>query len=89
MPNFPITDTHLHLWDPQKFNYDWIKDIEPLNRAFHLSDYNQHCQPIDVGAMVFVLGLWFFSIGLLGELFIKASGTSEKKVHSVYSKKQN
>ena len=54
MPNFPITDTHLHLWDPQKFNYDWIKDIEPLNRSFHLSNYNQHCQSVDVGAMVFV-----------------------------------
>ena len=40
--------------DPVARHSDWIKDIEPLNRAFHLSDYNQHCQPIDVGAMVFV-----------------------------------
>jgi hypothetical protein len=38
--------------------------------------------------MIFGLGLWFFSIGLLGELLVKASGTSEKKIHSVYSKNQ-
>ncbi len=50
--------------------------------------FQKHFALIVFGAMVFVLGLWFFSIGLLGELFIKASGSSEKKVHSVYSKKQ-
>mgnify|MGYP000844283540 CR=1 FL=1 len=47
-----------------------------------------HFALIVFGAMVFGLGLWFFSIGLLGELLIKASGTSEKKIHSVYSKNQ-
>ncbi len=50
--------------------------------------FQKHFALIVFGAMVFVLGLWFFSIGLLGELFIKASGSSEKKVHSVYSKIQ-
>ena len=50
--------------------------------------FQKHFALIVFGAMVFVLGLWFFSIGLLGELFIKASGSSKKKVHSVYSKKQ-
>ena len=50
--------------------------------------FQKHFALIVFGAMVFVLGLWFFSIGLLGELFIKASGSSEKKVHSVYPIKQ-
>ena len=50
--------------------------------------FQMHFALIVFGAMVFVLGLWFFSIGLLGELFIKTSGSSEKKVHFVYSKKQ-
>ena len=54
MPNFPITDTHLHLWDTKKLNYDWIKSIKLLNRSFSLSDYDQHCQPVDVDRMVFV-----------------------------------
>ena len=50
--------------------------------------FQLHFALIVFGAMVFGLGLWFFSIGLLGELLIKASGTSEKKIHSVYSKNQ-
>ena len=59
--------------------YDKLVNGNPFQKHFAL---------IVFGAMVFVLGLWFFSIGLLGELFIKTSGSSEKKVHSVYSKKQ-
>ena len=50
--------------------------------------FQKHFALIVFGAMIFGLGLWVFSIGLLGELFIKASGTSEKKIHSVYSKNQ-
>ena len=50
--------------------------------------FQKHFALIVFGAMVFGLGLWFFSIGLLGELLIKASGISEKKIHSVYSKNQ-
>ena len=54
MPNFPITDTHLHLWDTKTLNYAWIKEIESLNRSFFLTDYDQHCQSVDVDRMVFV-----------------------------------
>ena len=50
--------------------------------------FQQHFALIVFGAMVFVLGLWFFSIGLLGELIIKTSASSNKKIHSVYSNKQ-
>jgi len=51
--------------------------------------FQKHFALIVFGAMIFVLGLWFFSIGLLAELFIKTSGTSEQKIHSVYTQKQD
>ena len=50
--------------------------------------FQKHFALIVLGAMLFVLGLWFFSIGLLGDLFIKTSESSEKKVHSVYTSSQ-
>ena len=50
--------------------------------------FQKHFALIVFGAIIFVLGLWFFSIGLLGELLIKTSGSSEKKIHSVYTNKQ-
>ncbi len=43
-----------------------------------------HFALIVFGAMVFGLGLWFFSIGLLGELFIKNTGRSAKRILKVY-----
>lgn len=51
--------------------------------------FQKHFALIVFGAMVFVLGLWLFSIGLLGELLIKTSGNTEKKIHSIYSSRQD
>ena len=51
--------------------------------------FQKHFALIVFGAMVFVLGLWLFSIGLLAELFIKTSGKTEKRIYSVYSKNQD
>ena len=50
--------------------------------------FQKHFALIVFGAMVFVLGLWFFSIGLLGELFIKVSGSADNKVQSIYNSNQ-
>ena len=66
-----------------------LSEIYPIyDKIANGIPFQKHFALIVFGAMVFGLGLWFFSIGLLGELLVKASGTSEKKIHSVYSKKQ-
>ncbi len=66
-----------------------ISEIYPIyDKIANGIPFQKHFALIVFGAMIFGLGLWFFSIGLLGELLIKASGTSEKKIHSVYSKNQ-
>ena len=51
--------------------------------------FQKHFALIVFGAMVFVLGLWLFSIGLLGELLFKTSGKTENKIRSIYSGKQD
>jgi glycosyltransferase involved in cell wall biosynthesis len=66
-----------------------ISEVYPIyDKIANGIPFQKHFALIVFGAMIFGLGLWFFSIGLLGELLIKASGTSEKKIHSVYSKNQ-
>ena len=66
-----------------------ISEIYPIyDKIANGIPFQKHFALIVFGAMIFGLGLWFFSIGLLGELLVKASGTSEKKIHSVYSKNQ-
>ena len=54
MPNFPIVDTHIHLWDPSVLRYPWLEDIPFLNKPYLLADYRNACGTIDVGTMIFV-----------------------------------
>ena len=42
-----------------------------------------------LGILLLIVGIQFFSIGLLGELFIKNTGRSEKKIRSVYNSYQD
>ena len=66
-----------------------LSEIYPIyDKIANGISFQKHFALIVFGAMVFGLGLWFFSIGLLGELLVKASGKSEKKIHSVYSNNQ-
>jgi len=54
MPDFPIIDTHLHLSDPSRISYPWIKSAPVLNRPFTIDDYREACGDVEVEAMVFM-----------------------------------
>jgi L-fuconolactonase len=54
MPDFPVIDAHLHLWDPKEVDYPWLKDVPELNRAYLLSEYNEACGSVEVEAMAFL-----------------------------------
>ena len=54
MPNFPIVDTHVHLWNPTVLKYPWLEGVPALNRPFLLDDYRAACDHLDVEAIVFV-----------------------------------
>ncbi|MBN2293296.1 MAG: amidohydrolase family protein [Pirellulales bacterium] len=54
MLDFPIVDTHLHLWDPAHLRYPWLDDLPTLNRPHLPDDYRQACGQIEVEKMVFL-----------------------------------
>ena len=54
MPNFPIIDTHLHLWDLGRLRYPWLASVPALNRNHLIDDYRRACGPVQVAKMVFV-----------------------------------
>src|SRR3954451_9565902 len=35
----PIVDTHLHLWDLQRFNLPWVQQGSPLARSYVMKDW--------------------------------------------------
>ena len=54
MPEFPIVDAHLHLWDPGVLPYPWLAENALLNRPYLLKDYCFATERVAVEAMVFV-----------------------------------
>jgi L-fuconolactonase len=50
----PIVDTHLHIWDIDKIDYSWLKDVSLLNRTFTTDDYREATKNFNVEKMVFV-----------------------------------
>ena len=48
MLDFPIIDTHLHVWDPRRLRYPWLDDIPLLNKPYLLEDYDRACGPVAV-----------------------------------------
>lgn len=54
MVDFPIVDTHVHLWDPNHLRYSWLDDIPLLNQQYLLEEYRRACGAVQVEQMVFV-----------------------------------
>jgi L-fuconolactonase len=54
MPNFPIIDTHLHLWDQTLLNYSAFAGNPLFNHPYHVEDYRRACGKLDIEAMVFL-----------------------------------
>lgn len=54
MLDFPVIDTHLHLWNVNHLNYPWLKDVPRINRSFSLADYNEACGSLEVEKMIFM-----------------------------------
>lgn len=54
MPNFPIIDTHLHVWDPARLSYSWIKGNPLFDRPYLVEDYVRDLGDVVVEAMVFL-----------------------------------
>jgi len=54
MPDVPIVDAHVHLWDPRRFRMTWIDGNELLERPYGLAEYREHTQGLDITGMVYL-----------------------------------
>lgn len=54
MPDYPIVDAHVHLWDPDRFPMPWLDALEPLNRPMGLAAYDDARGDTEVDAIVYL-----------------------------------
>lgn len=54
MPEFPIVDTHLHIWDMDRLAYSAFEGHPLFGKSYHIEDFQRDCGPLDVEAMVFL-----------------------------------
>lgn len=85
MLEFPLIDTHVHLWDPANLNYPWLSSIPLLNRPFLLSEYNRATGPIEVEGMVFVECDVAPELGLNEMHWVLDLARGEKRIRGIVS----
>lgn len=54
MPDFPIIDTHLHIWDMDRLSYSAFKGHPLFGKSYQIEDYQRDCEALEIEAMVFV-----------------------------------
>jgi L-fuconolactonase len=54
MPNFPIIDTHLHVWDQTRLKYSAFEGSPLFGHPYHVEDYQRDSGMLDIEAMVFL-----------------------------------
>ncbi len=54
MPDFPIVDGHLHLYDPAVLSFPWMKEVPALDRPHLVREFDAAREGLEVEAAVFV-----------------------------------
>jgi L-fuconolactonase len=54
MPDFPIVDSHVHLYDVERFRYPWLDGVPKLKRTSLIADLDRERGEVEVEKIVFV-----------------------------------
>ena len=53
MPDFPIVDAHVHLYDVKRLSYGWLASVPKINRTYGIEDFDKARRKVEVDKIVF------------------------------------
>lgn len=53
MPDFPIVDSHVHLYDVKRLSYAWLAGVPKINRTYGIEDFDRARAGVAVDKFVF------------------------------------
>jgi L-fuconolactonase len=83
MPDFPIVDSHLHLWDPSHFRMPWLDGNDVLDRTYGLAEYRQHTAGVEIEAMVYLQVEVAPAYGLLEAEWVAARAGEDPRIKAI------
>jgi L-fuconolactonase len=83
MPDFPIIDTHVHLWDPRRFRIPWLDGVPQINQTYALKEYAEHTQGVTIEAMVYLEVDVAPSYRLLEAQWVNALADEEPRLRAI------
>ncbi|MEA2515475.1 MAG: L-fuconolactonase, partial [Thermomicrobiales bacterium] len=54
MPDFPIVDSHVHLWDPERQRVPWMDNSPFLRRKAGMAEYEADTAGVEVEGLVYL-----------------------------------
>ena len=54
MPNVPIVDTHVHLWDPREIRMSWLDGNPVLEQRYMVDEFVAHAGTVAIDSIVYV-----------------------------------
>jgi L-fuconolactonase len=87
MPDFPIIDTHLHIWDQTQLSYSAFSGSPLFDRPYHVEDYQRDCGLLNIEAMVFLecyADFWDGGGQYLAEIaFVEAEAQRDPRIKAI------
>ncbi|HEY3109508.1 MAG TPA: amidohydrolase family protein [Chloroflexota bacterium] len=83
MPDFPIVDSHLHLWDPTHFRMPWLDGNAVLDKPYGLAEYRRHTAGVEIEAMVYLQVEVAPAYGLLEAEWVVARAGEDPRIKAI------
>jgi len=83
MPDFPIVDAHVHLWDPERFRIPWLDGNALLDRRYLLGEYRAHTAGVEIEAMVYLQVEVAPAYGLLEAQFVSDLARDDPRIKAI------